>query len=145
MHMGKKQMEQKQPDWIPLYKVDQINNPNPEPEWKANYNRKQCEECAQLLTLIQNDPGHCKSHYCRALNGKAERYCYNKNCYANRWKRARMPMEISDCKHRKPTVWRRINVLQAAGLIHIIREKVRDKWMQRGWDWMKVCYPVEMF
>lgn len=53
-------------------------------------------------------------------------------------------MEISDCKHRKPTVWRRLNVLEAAGLIRIIREKVKDRWMQRGWDWMKVCYPVDM-
>jgi len=95
-----------------------------------------------LLAAIREDPGHCKSHYCRAINGKPMRYCYDKNCYGNSWKRKRGICIPSDCQYRKPTVWRKITKLAEAGLIWINRERVKDRWMSRGWDWMKVCYPV---
>lgn len=95
-----------------------------------------------LLTAMRKEPGHCKSFYCRTINGKEERYCYDKNCYGNSWKRARGICKISDCQFRKPTVWRKIKNLEISGLIKITREKVKDRWMSRGWDWMKVCRPI---
>jgi len=97
----------------------------------------------KLLAEIHNNPGRCKAALCRAVNGRTdELFCKYKNCYGNSWKRARGVLTVSKCKYRKPSVWRKIKNLVSAGLITENREQVEDKYMTRGWDWMKVCRPI---
>jgi len=99
-----------------------------------------------LLAAIHQEPGRCKSQYCRKVNGHGseELFCKNMNCYGNSWKRAGGRLVVSSCKYRKPSVWRRLKSLLEQGLININKEKVKDRWISRGWDWMKVCRPLEI-
>ena len=119
---------------------------NPQPG-AANVNSKKLKNDLmemKLLAIIHTQPGRCKAQNCRAVNnhGSDELFCKYKSCYANAWKRKRGEHSPSDCTFRKPSVWRRIKNLEIQGLISINREKVKDRWMSRGWDWMKVCRPT---
>ena len=98
---------------------------------------------ALLLAEIHNNPGQCKAALCRAVNGHSDDdlFCKYKNCYGNSWKRARGVLTVSDCRYRKPSVWRKMKELATLGLITQNREQVKDRWMSRGWDWMQVCRP----
>jgi hypothetical protein len=106
---------------------------------------------SKILAAIFSEPGRCKSQYCRIVNGhgnqdgvKTDQECFCKNfsCYGNAWKRKGGRLVPSKCKYKKPSVWRKLKNLAAQGLITIKKEKVKDKWISRGWDWMKVCRPI---
>jgi hypothetical protein len=98
-----------------------------------------------LLAEIHKNPGKCKAALCRAVNGHSDEplFCKFKDCYGNSWKRSRGALSVSDCKYRKPSVWRKMKNLVSAGLITENREKVEDQYMSRGWDWMKVLRPIQ--
>lgn len=91
-----------------------------------------------LKRLGSNPSGLSCSQLCRALNGKPLRYCYDCRDYANKWKRQRLVLKQPDCRIRKGSVWYRLQQLLAAGLVWAQREKRKDRFMSRGWDYFRI-------
>jgi hypothetical protein len=96
---------------------------------------------SRILRALRRSPsGLSCSQMCRALNGKPLSYCYNCRDYGNMWKRKRGILKEPDCEIRKGSVWYRLQQLLKEGLVWAQREQRKDKFMSRGWDWMRIYY-----
>jgi len=96
---------------------------------------------SRILRLLKRSPrGLSCSQTCRLLNDKPLSYCYDCRDYGNYWKRKRGILKEPDCGIRKGPVWYRLQQLLKEGLVRAQREKRKDRFMSRGWDWMKIYY-----
>lgn len=100
---------------------------------------------ALVLGLVRQEKCVSKLQICRYLNGRDLRYCkYALGCYANMRKRAHYGLtHYVDCKISFMQVRYAIKKLVKDGLIWVRKQKWRDNWQHRGWDFMWIVRPVK--
>lgn len=100
---------------------------------------------ALVLGLVRYEGCISKLQICRWLNSRDLRYCkYALGCYANSRKRAFYGLtHYVDCKISFMQIRYAINKLVKEGLVWVKKQKWRDAWQHRGWDWMWIVRPVK--
>jgi DNA-binding transcriptional ArsR family regulator len=103
---------------------------------------------SRILFMVRYNPGLSKCEICRALNSRYKFYCGDKKCFANIRKRSgagswkNREILPHNCLYPLSTVRGALRSLEKRGLISIRREKKEDGRNRRGWDWMKLSYPI---
>lgn len=96
----------------------------------------------RLLYEIQKKPRAHITQLCRLLNSRFKIYCSRRSCFANPRKKKVFTIFRCECGIKREPVRRSLVKLEKLGLIRIRREKKADSRNNRGFDFMKCCYPT---